>query len=37
MINGGFFVLSPEVLDRIAGDATIWEASRWSAWPQPVS
>ena len=25
-INGGFFVLSPEVLDRIAGDATTWEA-----------
>ena len=25
-INGGFFVLSPRVLDRIAGDATVWEA-----------
>jgi glucose-1-phosphate cytidylyltransferase len=25
MINGGFFVLSPEVMDYIAGDATIWE------------
>ncbi len=25
-INGGFFVLSPEVLDRIDGDATPWEA-----------
>jgi glucose-1-phosphate cytidylyltransferase len=24
-INGGFFVLSPSVLDRIAGDATLWE------------
>lgn len=24
-INGGFFVLSPNVLDRIAGDATVWE------------
>lgn len=24
-INGGFFVLSPSVLDYIAGDATIWE------------
>ena len=24
-INGGFFVLSPEVLDYIEGDATIWE------------
>ena len=25
-INGGFFVLSPKVIDRIAGDATVWEA-----------
>ena len=25
MINGGFFVLSPKVIDLIAGDATIWE------------
>ena len=25
LINGGFFVLQPEVIDRIAGDATIWE------------
>lgn len=24
-INGGFFVLQPSVLDRIAGDDTIWE------------
>jgi len=24
-INGGFFVLSPRVLDRIDGDATTWE------------
>ncbi len=24
-INGGFFVLEPEVLDYIAGDATVWE------------
>ncbi|WP_270934075.1 glucose-1-phosphate cytidylyltransferase [Falsiroseomonas oryzae] len=24
-INGGFFVLSPRVLDRIAGDDTVWE------------
>jgi glucose-1-phosphate cytidylyltransferase len=24
-INGGFFVLSPRVIDRIAGDATVWE------------
>jgi glucose-1-phosphate cytidylyltransferase len=25
MINGGFFVLSPKVLDRISGDDCIWE------------
>lgn len=25
MINGGFFVLSPKVLDRIDGDGCIWE------------
>jgi glucose-1-phosphate cytidylyltransferase len=25
MINGGFFVLSPEVIDYIAGDQTTWE------------
>jgi len=25
-INGGFFVLSPKVLERIEGDATTWEA-----------
>lgn len=25
MINGGFFVLSPKVLDYIEGDQTIWE------------
>jgi glucose-1-phosphate cytidylyltransferase len=25
MINGGFFVLSPQVIDYIAGDQTIWE------------
>jgi len=24
-INGGFFVLEPEVIDRIEGDNTIWE------------
>lgn len=24
-INGGFFVLKPEALDGIAGDATVWE------------
>ena len=27
LINGGFFVLSPKVLDLIEGDSTIWE--RW--------
>ena len=25
LINGGFFVLEPSVIERIAGDATIWE------------
>lgn len=25
MINGGFFVLAPSVLDRIAGETTLWE------------
>jgi len=25
LINGGFFVLSPKVLDRISGDACTWE------------
>ena len=25
-INGGFFVLSPSVLDYIEGDDTVWEA-----------
>ena len=25
MINGGYFVLSPEIFDLINGDATIWE------------
>lgn len=25
LINGGFFVLSPKVIDRIEGDHTIWE------------
>jgi glucose-1-phosphate cytidylyltransferase len=25
LINGGFFVLQPSVIDRIAGDDTIWE------------
>ena len=26
-INGGFFVLSPKVIDYIEGDATVWEKS----------
>ena len=26
LINGGFFILSPHCLERIAGDATSWEA-----------
>ena len=26
-INGGFFVLHPSVLDRIAGDDTPWESA----------
>ncbi|HEY8618096.1 glucose-1-phosphate cytidylyltransferase [Phenylobacterium sp.] len=25
LINGGFFVLNPKVIERIQGDATIWE------------
>ena len=25
MINGGFFVLSPKVLERISGDDCVWE------------
>jgi glucose-1-phosphate cytidylyltransferase len=25
LINGGFFVLDPSVVDRVAGDETIWE------------
>lgn len=25
LINGGFFVLNPSVVDRVDGDATIWE------------
>lgn len=25
LINGGFFVLQPRVIERIAGDATVWE------------
>jgi glucose-1-phosphate cytidylyltransferase len=26
LINGGFFVLSPKCIDRIAEDSTSWEA-----------
>lgn len=26
LINGGFFVLNPEVIDRIDDDATVWES-----------
>jgi len=26
-INGGFFVLSPQVIDYIDGDATAWEGA----------
>ncbi|HHS83831.1 MAG TPA: glucose-1-phosphate cytidylyltransferase [Gammaproteobacteria bacterium] len=29
-INGGFFVLEPEVIDYIEGDATVWEAEPMS-------
>ena len=25
LVNGGFFVLSPKVIDLIEGDATLWE------------
>lgn len=31
LINGGFFVLQPEVIDLIAGDATSWEAEPMNA------
>jgi len=31
LINGGFFVLSPQVLDYIAGDTTVWEAEPLAA------
>lgn len=27
LINGGFFVLSPKVVERVAGDETVWEQS----------
>jgi glucose-1-phosphate cytidylyltransferase len=31
LINGGFFVLSPECIDRIAGDETTWEGEPMNA------
>lgn len=30
-INGGFFVLSPQVIDRIVGDDTVWESDPLSS------
>ena len=38
LINGGFFVLQPEVVDRIEGDETLWEqrAAR-AAWRATAS
>ncbi len=33
LINGGFFVMSPAVLDRIAGDATVLEQEPSAVWP----
>jgi len=30
-INGGFFVLSPKVIDHIAGDETVWEQEPMNA------
>ena len=37
MINGGFFVLSPKVLDYIEGDDTVWEHEPLKRWPQTAS
>ena len=35
IINGGFFVLDPSVIDLIAGDETPWEgANRWRRSPR---
>ena len=34
LINGGFFVLSPRCLERIAGDSTSWEAQPLSGLAQ---
>ncbi len=36
-INGGFFVLQPEVIDLIAGDATPWEAEPMQRWPKAAT
>jgi glucose-1-phosphate cytidylyltransferase len=33
-INGGFFVLEPQVLDYIAGDSTVWEREPMEALAQ---
>ena len=32
LINGGFFVLSPECLDLIVGMSQVGKASRWQNW-----
>ena len=32
LINGGFFVLSPRVIDYIDADETLWEKSRSNIW-----
>jgi glucose-1-phosphate cytidylyltransferase len=31
LINGGYFVLSPQCIDRIAGDQTSWEGEPLAA------
>ena len=36
-INGGFFVLSPQVGRYIEGDRTVWNANRWSNSPPKAS
>ncbi len=36
-INGGYFVLEPAVLDRIAGDQTPWEVGRCRNLPETAS
>jgi len=37
LINGGFFVLEPSVLELIDGEQTVWEKDPWSHWPQKAS